>query len=96
MFVVEEGDSSDDEMSREGDGWEECDEEPLPESKVSCLFCSSFFPSPVDVLLHCQTEHNFNIAGVKATQQLDSISYIKLINFIRQNVCTLWLQLFLY
>ena len=94
LFVVED-DSSDDEMLCD-DGWEECDEELLPESKVCCLFCSSFFSSPVDVLLHCKTEHSFDIARVKAMQQLESISYIKLINFIRQTVSTVWLQLFLF
>lgn len=81
MLNDEEGDDDD------NDGWEECDEEMLP-NEARCLFCSASFSSPVDVFLHCAAAHDFDIALVKEKQNLDCISYIKLINFIRRNVST--------
>ncbi|KAI0981355.1 hypothetical protein GJ496_000046, partial [Pomphorhynchus laevis] len=49
-----------------------------------CLFCNDVFLNALDMLLHCNDCHDFNISSVlKALPDRDQVSYARLINFIR-------------
>ncbi|XP_050391709.1 protein arginine N-methyltransferase 3 isoform X1 [Patella vulgata] len=76
-------------MDSEEDGWyDEDDDEEDDESNeligpVKCLFCDSIQSSASLLFDHCQDKHDFSISHVCRLWNLDSISYIKMINFIR-------------
>lgn len=74
------------EEEEEGDGeWEET-EEGWQAGPARCLFCESVLDSPEAVFVHCKQQHQFSITGARREWRLDSILYIKLINFIRKTV----------
>ncbi|KAJ8035914.1 Protein arginine N-methyltransferase 3 [Holothuria leucospilota] len=77
-----------DEADEDDDAWEEVIEEDgesnNPEEWSSkCLFCSDWFPAPVQAYHHSKEAHGFDILEVHRSFGLDCIMYIKLINYIR-------------
>ncbi|GFN80895.1 protein arginine N-methyltransferase 3 [Plakobranchus ocellatus] len=61
------------------------DEEFCPlHGSVTCLFCSDKAQSVEELLYHCSKHHNFNIVDVCRSGGVDCISYIKMINYVRQ------------
>lgn len=70
---------SDDEDDDEA-AWDEVEEAPQP---VQCLFCVKSFPSILDAVSHAADAHSFDLKILAKTYNMDTYSYIKLINFIR-------------
>jgi hypothetical protein len=60
--------------------WVEVEEAPQP---VQCLFCVKSFPSILDAVSHAADVHNFDLKILAKAYNMDTYSYIKLINFIR-------------
>lgn len=77
---------SDEEFDDDEEDWTECNEEEEYGSAL-CLFCSETFPDANKVFSHCQSVHAFDMAKVAAMFSLNCFSYIKLVNFIRAEVC---------
>lgn len=73
---------SDDEQGSESDGWDEIE---TNKEQTTCLFCSLQFRTIAVALDHCRTEHNFDLLELKNRFNMDCYSFIKLVNYIRQN-----------
>ncbi|XP_033124195.1 protein arginine N-methyltransferase 3-like [Anneissia japonica] len=71
-----------DDAEIDDDTWDDFEDEPM-NSDCPCLFCPRIFPSADQVLQHCNVVHCFDITTVQRKYDLDCISYIKMINFIR-------------
>lgn len=52
---------------------------------ILCLFCEKTFICFDDCLSHLKVDHNLDLIGICVENRIDSIEYIKLINFIRNN-----------
>lgn len=68
------------------DMWEEVEEEGGIEDESSpamCLFCNEVKEDAEEVLTHCRKEHGFDIGQMQRKHDLDCISFIKMINYIR-------------
>ncbi|XP_055940291.1 protein arginine N-methyltransferase 3-like isoform X2 [Argiope bruennichi] len=63
--------------------WEGMDEEVSLSHQTLCLFCSEVFNSAELMFEHCQTQHMFNVVTYFQKMDINCISYIKFINFIR-------------
>ncbi|KAJ8416210.1 hypothetical protein AAFF_G00382320 [Aldrovandia affinis] len=74
--------------SDDDDQWELMEESPDSKLEVLCLFCDRLFNSVEDVLSHCKSEHQINIASLVRRYKLDDYGYIKLINYIRSVKCS--------
>ena len=72
-------------MDASDDEWEDADDVMLL-GPVKCLFCSDVLPSADDVFTHCDVQHQFDIVRAAQIWNLDCISYIKMINYIRLKV----------
>lgn len=75
-------DNEDSSGASSGEEWEEMDCEP---TEVDCLFCDQIFKDVESALPHCAAAHQFDLARLKVSLNLDDYSYIKLINYIRRN-----------
>ncbi|BFZ09981.1 hypothetical protein BsWGS_13020 [Bradybaena similaris] len=51
---------------------------------VTCLFCTLVEPSVESLLSHCSKVHSFDLVESCTKWSLDCISYIKMVNYIRQ------------
>lgn len=72
-------DESEDEV-----GWEAQSEDELYVIKCQCLFCSQMEDSQERCLLHMKSIHNFDLLETVKARKLDFYSYVKFINFARQ------------
>lgn len=75
-------DNEDSSGASSGEEWEEMDCDP---TEVDCLFCDQIFKDVESALPHCAAAHQFDLARLKVSLNLDDYSYIKLINYIRRN-----------
>lgn len=64
----------------DSDGWDELE---VNGEQTTCLFCSLQFHTIAVALVHCRSEHNFDLLSLKNKYNMDCYSYIKLINYIR-------------
>ena len=64
-----------------GDDWDEITED---FESIPCLFCNEVTSNFPTALEHLVTSHRFDLKNFIARHSLDTYSYIKLINFIRQ------------
>lgn len=64
-----------------GDDWDEITED---FESIPCLFCNEVTSNFPTALVHLVTSHRFDLKNFIARHSLDTYSYIKLINFIRQ------------
>ncbi|XP_043489158.1 protein arginine N-methyltransferase 1 [Polistes fuscatus] len=78
MPVIEMDETSD---ADSGDDWSETNEDT---QTVTCLFCKDTTDGITNALKHLEVLHNFALSNFITKHSLDSYSYIKLINFIRQ------------
>ena len=82
-------DSRSEDSSSEEDDYDEDDDEDDKDfinSQVSGLFCDKIFPNILDLFKY-EAEHNgFHLTDVLKRYNMDMISYIKMINFIRLHV----------
>jgi type I protein arginine methyltransferase len=60
--------------------WDEVEETSQP---IQCLFCTETFPAITNAIAHAAEAHNFDLKVLAKTYNMDTYSYIKLINFIR-------------
>ena len=71
------------------DNTEDCSEDLQElglEGPVKCLFCEEIFNSAVDVFSHCTEQHHFDVSTFCPAWSVDSIGYIKFINYVRSKV----------
>lgn len=64
--------------------WDEMEQEG---TTVLCLFCQETFPTTDDVFEHCASLHEFDIKDVASKYSLEELSYVQLINYIREHGC---------
>ncbi|XP_056641304.1 uncharacterized protein LOC130448116 [Diorhabda sublineata] len=64
----------------DSDGWDELE---VSGEQTTCLFCNLQFHTIAVALVHCRSEHNFDLLSLKNKYNMDCYSYIKLINYIR-------------
>ncbi|CAG9836155.1 unnamed protein product [Diabrotica balteata] len=64
----------------DSDGWDEME---VSGEQTTCLFCPLQFHTIAVALVHCRTEHKFDLLALKNKYNMDCYSYIKLINYIR-------------
>lgn len=50
---------------------------------VMCLFCQQRFPGVDEMFKHCWSVHGFDMAWAGRTWRLDSIQFIKFVNYVR-------------
>ncbi|XP_059484202.1 protein arginine N-methyltransferase 1 [Neocloeon triangulifer] len=62
--------------------WDEMEETSQP---VQCLFCSKTFPSILETVSHAAEGHKFDLKILSKKYNMDTYSYIKLVNFIRMH-----------
>ena len=75
---------SDSDTDDDGDSWDwEGEGETTPASS-RCLFCQQTFLTTETTWTHCRDAHGFDIVDAKRRLHLDSIGYIKMVNYIRQ------------
>lgn len=67
----------------DGADWDESEE-----SNVLCLFCDETFAKMDDFHGHSKDIHQFNLKMFAKKLQLDSISFIKCVNYVRKNKVT--------
>ena len=66
-------------------GWQ--DRSPDEESiSVQCLLCEHQFPTPILMLAHCASAHDFDFLAIAKEQSLDYYGVIRFVNYIRRNV----------
>ena len=75
---------SDSESDDDDASWDWEDEAELPQPSSRCLFCLQTFLSTEKTWRHSQETHGFDITEAKQRLHLDSIGYIKMVNYIRQ------------
>lgn len=65
------------------------EEEELEGSKEQffCLFCDSVYSSCSPLFEHCASAHHFDFNAIKKTHNLDFYKCLKLINYVRSQVC---------
>lgn len=51
--------------------------------ETKCLFCHQISNTPEVMFQHCRSEHSFDLVAFHSKLSLDSISYIKFVNFSR-------------
>ncbi|XP_037087094.1 protein arginine N-methyltransferase 1-like [Pollicipes pollicipes] len=73
-------DEDEDDSDGEED-WEEMEESAAP-VVATCLFCPLQLPV-MDVLTHCQQQHDLDLAALVTRHALDCFGYIRLVNFVR-------------
>ncbi|XP_021379904.1 protein arginine N-methyltransferase 3-like isoform X2 [Mizuhopecten yessoensis] len=71
------------EDSDDGEGWEEKEEEMEEGEDVMCLFCQQRLLGVDEMFKHCRCDHGFDMAWAGRFWQLDSIQFIKLVNYVR-------------
>ncbi|XP_005109280.2 protein arginine N-methyltransferase 3 [Aplysia californica] len=79
-------DDSECEVDDDDDGWDDVEDEEMNVlvGDVVCLFCSRVMGS-VDLLLkHLREDHCFDLVAICWKYSVDSIDYIRLINYIRK------------
>ncbi|KAG7202401.1 hypothetical protein KM043_018717 [Ampulex compressa] len=64
-----------------GDDWDEINEET---ETVTCLFCEEIIHNFHTALQHLHKSHKFDLANFIIKHSLDTYSYIKFINYVRQ------------
>ena len=76
---------SDHDISSDSTGYEDRspDEEAI---SVQCLLCDHQFPTPVLMLTHCASAHDFDFLNVAKEQNLDYYGVVRFLNYIRRNV----------
>ena len=50
-----------------------------------CLFCRSIEKAPYYVFTHMASQHNFDMFSAACQWDLDQVSYIKFINYVRKH-----------
>ncbi|XP_072032822.1 protein arginine N-methyltransferase 3-like [Amphiura filiformis] len=67
------------------DMWQECEDEgnEMDTPATTCLFCNEMASCADEIWTHCDKMHGFNLAGIKEKHDLDCISFIKMVNYIR-------------
>ena len=75
---------SDSESDDDDPSWDWEDEAEVPQPSSRCLFCLQTFLSTEKTWRHTQETHGFDITEAKQRLHLDSIGYIKMVNYIRQ------------
>ena len=76
-------------LSDDGDGdgnWEEIDED-VNESTM-CIFCQKLLTSVDNMFIHCKEAHKFSIHTFAKNWKMNSVDFIKFVNFVRVNVST--------
>ena len=70
------------------EGWDDwCSDGEDVGGGLLCLFCSSRFDAESSLFEHCAAEHCFDFHRIVKELGLDFYSCIKLINFVRSEVC---------
>ena len=66
--------------------WDDWQEDEQQES-CQCLFCPFQSPTAREIFQHCAQTHDFDLAQVKANLGLDFYQCVRLVNYIRHQVC---------
>jgi len=82
---IDDDDILDDDFDNElgdddGDDWDESED-----CDVLCLFCEQVLAKMDSFHEHSKKEHKFNLVAFAKKLQLDSISFIKCVNYVRKN-----------
>ena len=81
-------DDDDDDIAEDDFDYELDDDDDWEESEdlnVSCLFCDEAFGKMDEFHFHSKEKHEFQVKTFAKRLQLDSISFIKFVNYVRKN-----------
>ena len=86
----DDDDDYDDDLTEETDDWfEGDDDESESKMEIHCLFCDLTFSKMSDFHAHTKSDHEgFQLSKFVKRLHLDSISFIKCVNFVRKNRIT--------
>lgn len=75
-----------DSNSGSDDEWEGIEEEVEISMQTLCIFCAEIFNNAELMFDHCHSQHIFDMVGYCRRMNLNCISYIKFINYMRAHV----------
>lgn len=85
-FNCDGEDSDDFEDDYEGLDDKDDTEDFIGSQNYQCLLCPHTVQNHSNVLVHMTTEHQFDFIELCFTNQVDQISYVKLVNYVRKNI----------